>query len=71
MLFKSKDDAVKSCEIGFEYSWHEFATSNKLFEKFEPKIVDAQKLIFRAGYMNGVKFMSNSLINTSLNKPKE
>jgi hypothetical protein len=55
-------EAVILCESEFEKAWKEYSESNNIFKEANPHAFEIARLLFRAGYMNGAKFISNYII---------
>ena len=60
--FKSSDEAVAACEASVEANWNAFAKANGIERALEPQAYDISKLIFRAGFMTGAKFITENLV---------
>lgn len=62
MNYKTPQEAIAACDAEFERSWDEFAQTNNLQANMAPEAFAIGKMVFRAGYMSGAKFVSGVIV---------
>lgn len=62
-MYKTPNEAICAYEAEFEESWKKFLEDNKLNSGLTSDSQAIGKIVFRAGYMAGAKFVTNAFIS--------
>ncbi len=69
--FKTPAEAIAACDAECEVSWQTFAKSNGIEEVIDPIAYGVAKLVFRAGYMSGARYISGFIVSNLAKQAKE
>ena len=60
--FKTPEEAIAACDAECEDSWKTFTQSHKIDEVQDPIAYGAAKIVFRAGYICGARYVSGFIV---------
>jgi len=69
--YKTPAEAIAACDAECEVSWQAFAKGNGIEEVIDPIAYGVAKMVFRAGYMNGARYVSGFIVSNLAKHAKE